>query len=372
MIQQEKIKVAAEKFLNGKGNLTSIKKELGLTNTSEIISEINNLGYYMKAGMKASTVINLKKATEEYIANIDNKPSLSKLCNKYHIASKTLSDRLKSLGYKIINYQNKLKFDDTVFDSIDTEEKAYWLGFIYADGYISGINSEGKNNYYFELSLKGSDKAHLNKFNKFMKHEDINHVKINKAECFNTGVICERCRWGGRSKHLWETLNNYGCVPSKSLILEFPNVNIFKDKSLIRHFIRGYWDGDGCLSYSNKEHTIANISVLGTNQFLTKIKNNLPLKTNYLLKNKNNNVTKELLVQGKNAFELTYYLYSDATIYLNRKYEKYLEYCRLYKELYILLQVKNGKILIDDSVLNSEIKKSESVQSIEIETANAE
>lgn len=361
MTQQEKITVAAKKFLNGEGNLTSIKKELGLIDTSEIILEINNLGYYMKAGMKASTVINLKKAVEEYIINVNNKPSLTKLCNKYHIALKTLSDRLKSLGYKIINYQNKLKFDDTIFDSIDTEEKAYWLGFIFADGYVSGFDSDGKNNYYFELSLKESDKNHLDKFNVFIKHEDINHVKINKAKCFNTEVVCERCRWGGRSKHLWETLNNYGCVPSKSLILQFPDESIFKDKSLIRHFIRGYWDGDGCLSYSNKEHTIANISVLGTNQFLTKIKNNLPLKIDYSLRNTSNNITKELLIQGKNAFELIYYLYSNATVYLNRKYEKYLEYCRLYEESYILLQVKNGKVLIDNPVLNLENKESKSV-----------
>ena len=49
-------------------------------------------------------------------------------------------------------------------------------------------------------------------------------------------------------------------------------------------------------------------------------------------------------------------------------FNKYLEYCRLYEESYILLQIKNGKICIDNSVLNSETKKSESVQSVEIET----
>ena len=53
--------------------------------------------------------------------------------------------------------------------------------------------------------------------------------------------------------------------------------------------------------------------------------------------------------------------YADSTIYLDRKFEKYLEYCRLYEESYILLQVKNGKIKIDNPVLSSETKESEPV-----------
>ena len=69
---------------------------------------------------------------------------------------------LQENGIEVINYQNLTKFNENVFDSIDTEEKAYWLGFIFADGYIS---LKGNS---FELSLKGSDSEHLDKFNKFM------------------------------------------------------------------------------------------------------------------------------------------------------------------------------------------------------------
>jgi len=359
---EELAELGAKKFLNGEGTLTDIKKELGLQNTVEMTQKLTDWGYYMRKGASAKSVIGLKKAEEEYIQNYNNNPSITKISKKYGISHKSLSDRIKSLGYEVINHQNKIKFDNTIFDTIDTEEKAYWLGFIFADGYVSG-EKDGKNEYYFELSLKGSDKSHLDKFNKFMKHEDVNHVKINRAECFNTGVMCDRCRWGIRDRHLWEILNSYGCIPSKSLILEFPKLEIFKDKTLIKHFIRGYWDGDGCLSYSNKEHTIANISVLGTEKFLTEVKNNLPLKTDYKLtyNNDKNSITKVLQLQGKNAFKLAYYLYADSAIYLDRKYKKYLEYCRLYEESYILLQVKNGKIKIDNPVLSSEIKESEPV-----------
>jgi hypothetical protein len=48
--------------------------------------------------------------------------------------------------------------------------------------------------------------------------------------------------WTIRNEHLWNTLKSLGCVPNKSLILKFPKLSIFSDESLIRHFIRGYFD----------------------------------------------------------------------------------------------------------------------------------
>lgn len=70
-----------------------------------------------------------------------------------------------------------------------------------------------------------------------MKHENDN-VKMGYVNC--EGKRCERCRWWITDKHLWKTLNKYGCTPRKSLTLQFPNENIFKSKDLIRHFIRGW------------------------------------------------------------------------------------------------------------------------------------
>ena len=86
--------------------------------------------------------------------------SLTKLATKYNITRWTLTKKLRELGIEIVNRQNKAKFDEHIFDNIDTEEKAYWLGFIYADGNISSI-TENTKRYEFELSLKGSDINHL-------------------------------------------------------------------------------------------------------------------------------------------------------------------------------------------------------------------
>lgn len=365
MEEKEKIELGVQKFLNGEGTLSEIRLMVKLADTKGMTKKLEEMGYHMYTGAKLSSIIGLKRAVEEYLSS--DKPSLTKIAKNNGIGRNVLSRRIKELGYDVINYQNKLKFNNTIFDSIDSEEKAYWLGFIFADGYIS---SSGNT---FEISLKGSDKEHLEKFNKFMEHEDPNHVKINKVKCVNNGTITDRCRWAVQDTHLWKTLNSYGCTPKKSLTLQFPKKSIFKDISLIKHFIRGYWDGDGCISYGNKEHSKAFLAVLGTEDFLTEMKNYLPLKFDYILQShKTNPLTKILCIQGKNGLELSYYLYNNSKIHLKRKFERYLEYCRLYKELYRELQTKNGEVCDDNPVVNSGIKKSESPYSVEIEPEKSE
>ena len=73
---------------------------------------------------------------------------------------------------------------------------------------------------------------------------------------------------------MWEALNNAGCVPNKSLILKFPSSNIVPTK-LLRHFIRGYVDGDGCLCITKPEKI--ELSILGTEEFLQGVLNSLSL-----------------------------------------------------------------------------------------------
>lgn len=322
----EKIKLGVQKYLSKEGTLTEISKELKVE-SKLINAELNKMGYFLHGGQKPEQVINLKLACDYYVKNIDKKISLSKISTMFSISKISLSKRLKSLGYEIINRQKQVKFNQYIFDSIDTEEKAYWLGFIFADGNISSITLNKKPVYRFELSLKYNDYEHLYKFNTFMQYIN-NNVKINDSKCNNK--VFKRCRWYIHNKYLWNILNNYGCVPNKSLILEFPEESIFKDKSLIRHFIRGYWDGDGCLSWCDKNHTQPCIEVVGTNQFLESIKKYLNLNAKLQAKNYDS-TTRQFSISRKQAFNIIKYLYSNSTIYLDRKYKIYLEYCRLYE-----------------------------------------
>ena len=107
---------------------------------------------------------------------IENEISIKKCSEKFGIGASTLSRYLKKeeIEVKKINLK-RYSYNEDYFQVIDSENKAYWLGFIYADGSISSQNGR----YSFELSLKGEDINHLHKFNSFMKY-DGNNVKLDK------------------------------------------------------------------------------------------------------------------------------------------------------------------------------------------------
>lgn len=246
-----------------------------------------------------------KKAKEKYLTG---NYSIAKLSKEFKLNQHWLSKRLKKDGIVIENKHNSLKFNNRVFDSINTEQKAYWLGFLYADGYVS--NGETTNNV--ELSLKLDDYDHLVKFKRFLKAQ--NDVKKDHF----------RCRFTVTNKYFREKLIELGCVNNKSLILKFPDIKIFKYSRLIKHFIRGYIDGDGCLCLvKNKNPQIA---ILGTKEFLNELQKHLQLnKTHKLSRNdyKSESNTFVLSFNGKTASKITKFLYKYSRVNLTRKYNKY-------------------------------------------------
>ena len=312
-------------------------------NKEDLFKLLQENNYYLAAnGKKRQTVINFHDAAEEMVKEAKlRKVTYTEFAKKYHIQSTNF------VAYCKKYYPETDKFDEHVFDSIDTEEKAYWLGFIFADGTInSGPLSDSKYvRYTFECSLQSSDSQHLEKMKEFFKKR--NSISINE----------QRCRLSFDSKHLWETLNNYGCTPNKSLTLQFPNKSIFKSLDLIRHFIRGYWDGDGCLTYKRPKYPT--ISCISTANFLTEVQNYFNTNKNlYIANNPDNGVTRVLKYNGQEAFNIVEYLYKNSNIYLNRKYDKYLEYCRIFEKSDILLQTNIGEGCDANTEITTETKES--------------
>ena len=258
--------------------------------------------------------INLENLKQEYLEG----KSCSYLAKKYNKCPGTISKYLKQSGIIIINHQNETKFNENIFDKIDTEEKAYWLGFIYADGFISSTRNA------FELSLKGSDINHLHKFNKFMQHAK-NNVKLGQSKCGNK--IFSRCRWSVVNKHLKQRLIELGCFPNKSLILRFPDLTIFSNKDLIYSFIRGYFDGDGSL-FKSQNQIIVKIS--GSKDFLQDLNSIFPAKS--IIKDFRSNVYTYSIYKHFDVLNFLNLIYKDANIYLDRKYQKYINICRAFQE----------------------------------------
>ncbi|MDE5977216.1 MAG: hypothetical protein K2G70_01950 [Turicibacter sp.] len=219
---------------------------------------------------------------------------------------------------------------------------------MYADGNISATG------YRIEIRLSIKDLSHLEKFRKFLNLETEIRTGIYNGNGF--------CHLSVRNKHLWNTLNNLGCTPCKSLNLKFPNINIFNNKSSILHFIRGYVDGDGCLTHYKKSNgSIATeVNLVGTENFLKSVKYLFGNQYGYI-KNKSckdwENKAHSLTFSGSVARKFARFLYEKATIYLERKYEKYLYFCRLEEESSLRKSSKIGEGCDANPEVSSEITK---------------
>lgn len=252
---------------------------------------------------------------EKLLELVKQQLSGHQIAEKMGINYTTVHRWLRKLKLNLPNYHNELKFDNTVFDVIDTEEKAYWLGFMYADGYVS---KEGNT---VELSLKGEDREHLEKFRMFLNNR--NEVKLGKTKY--EGKEFSRCRLVMTDKHFHDSLISKGCIPNKSLILKFPDTSIFASDNLIKHFIRGYIDGDGSI-YIGQGYAYFNI--IGTKEFLDGIIQYFPeinFHKYYKDKRHPDSNTFFILISGKASAQFGELLYNDSTIYLQRKYDKFIE-----------------------------------------------
>lgn len=299
-------------------------------------------------------IINL--AIEEYLNTPENLRSLTKLGEKYGIKRQTISRHLKQHGFDVKNYQNRTRLNENAFDNMQTEEQYYWLGFMYADGNISSTGNR------IEMRLSIKDLSHLEKFRQFLNLE----TEIRTGICNGNGF----CHLSVRNKHLWNTLNSLGCTPCKSLSLKFPSIKIFNNNKLnILHFIRGYVDGDGCLAYYKHGNSIkTEVNLVGTEEFLKEIKRLFGNQYGSI-KNKScinwENKSYSLSFQGMRARKFARFLYEKATIYLQRKYDKYLYFCRLEEESSLRKSSKIGEGCDANPEVSSGITKgSELLQSV--------
>lgn len=211
----------------------------------------------------------------------------------------------------IYNQNNDKYRNKSCFQTINTEEKAYWLGFLYADGYVS----EKEN----KVELTSKDFSHIKKFKDFVNVQ--NTIRTKKA------MGNDYYRISFRDKKITEDLVKKGCFQNKSLSLRFPTLKVVP-LHLQRHFIKGYFDGDGCVGiykYNRNGYERTNIVtiIIGTKPFLNKLIKVANLDHNiYSAKGRafEWRSGKKSTVKG-----FLDYIYKDSLVYLDRKYEKYLQ-----------------------------------------------
>lgn len=251
---------------------------------------------------------------DAYFDNI----AFSKLPEYLDISQRAVARVLKDKGVNT-RLKNRYTLDRDYFESIDTEQKAYWLGFLYADGYVG---DEKFNNVV--LGLIDTDKSHLDMF--------VEHISFtgNVRLAGRGGYKGSRERYvvNFSSKKMASDLRKLGLYPGKSTTMSsFPDI----PQSLIRHFIRGYFDGDGSVytarstSYHKGkmyEYRKPVVSIIATRDFAEEIAINLPYK--HRIRQSKSPDMVYIEYYGVSDFPLMYdELYNDATVYLQRKYDKF-------------------------------------------------
>ena len=123
------------------------------------------------------------------------------------------------------------KYNENYFEKIDSEDKAYFLGLICADGCI--LNNKKTYRYQVALKLHIKDIEILKTFIKCIdgEMEIWKHGQRDMVELKLSG------------KKMVNDLSNLGITNNKTFFLKYPNIL----EHLERHFLRGYFDGDGCI-----------------------------------------------------------------------------------------------------------------------------
>lgn len=254
------------------------------------------------------------------------KCSFSSLAKEFGVSYPTIRKLLVSEGVEIKpkGFANKrYSFDETYFEAIDSREKAYWLGFLYADGYVS--------NREMRVNLSHIDKNHLIKLKLAMKATH----KIKDTEKRTEDKIYKGNYLSIKSVKLANDLHRLGCTKNKSLTLTFPNKSILPKEYQI-DFIRGYFDGDGSLNYTTRngkflKRRYYSMSIVGTFEFLKQVKHILGIGSRIL---KNGNIY-VLEVRGNKQIPTTLeilYTNSENKTRLDRKYIVYNDMKKYLKE----------------------------------------
>jgi hypothetical protein len=229
------------------------------------------------------------------------------LAGYYNCSIITIQRKLrnaKDCNFRPIGHgSKKYKVNETFFDIIDNEDKSYWLGIMLTDGSTSGK--------LVRLSFKKDDESHLKKF--LASISSTHPIKHQNKEGFIQSYVSIG------NKHMRDSLIYKGIITKDKKVFKLP-------PELERHYWRGAIDGDGRLDF--KTNTIGLVGTKETCQAF-KIFCQKHVKTKAHVR-KHGNIW-SFRLHGNLAFELAEILYDNSSIYLDRKYQEYINWSSLHK-----------------------------------------
>lgn len=307
-----------------------------------------NVPFHEKYSSTPQTEEKIMNAVEEYKKS--KTITITECAEKYSIERHRLRDALKKLGIKthedviakdrngnnfVMKTKNagkricmRVSLDENFFEKIDTEEKAYWLGFLLADGSVS------KNSNRISIGLAIRDYDHLHRFKKSL------NLTANIAECFSRVKALDNyyptCSIRFSSEKMKNDLAKCNVTPLKS-----GHEKAFENlpKDLFRHYLRGFFDGDGSIGEydrgknsrcQNKRWFVSLVSSFELMQYFSDELNKRNISISKPQKCSNSFVYEIRTSNSLEIIKLMKFIYRGANIYLPRKYERASKICRLY------------------------------------------
>lgn len=273
----------------------------------------------------------LNKIKDMYI---EEHTSCVKIANHFNCAETVINRVLKGMNIEKRHTSARYSFNEHIFDIIDSKEKAYWIGFIWCDGYNCKRARRNKTTYEVKISLAEQDIEHLNKLKIFLNsNHNIKRYKFNSFDKDHTEI-----RLLLSNTYLGSVLESkYGMIAHREnadkLISNIP-MEYMKD------FIRGVIDAEGSIVMSYTHDKSRPLASYKSAVNLSTYKSLIGYIQDYLYENslitnksklyKRHQDRDEFCVQVKycgnnNVVKLLDWLYDGATIYLDRKYNKYIE-----------------------------------------------
>lgn len=177
---------------------------------------------------------------EDYKEYILGNLKMKDVYEKYEVNQNAMDYFFAEKGYVKRSTLRKENIKIDIFNPVNTPEAAYILGFYIADGCLNGNK--------FVITLNEKDKEILEKIRDYMspitkliyKKETINKQGIVSHPMYSFAFAC---------KEIVSCLEDLGLGKNKTYLSK--SIKNVVPKELMWDFIRGYWDGDGCISSSN-------------------------------------------------------------------------------------------------------------------------
>jgi hypothetical protein len=246
---------------------------------------------------------------------LDDQLSIEAIANKMGCSISKVQKYLEREGLTRSNLDSKrllsklTQHNSTFFDNIDTEEKAYWLGFFYADGYLA------KNGCVLTINLSWKDASHLQRFANIFQREVLVHERTPDKR---NGKIYRVATCSFSCVYLWNALIVKGIKQGNTLSEDISVFEHIPDE-LIHHFVRGFFDGDGFV-HQNKRGGLE-FGFVGSCPFMRHLRNLIVISTGLAApKLDDTHKLATLHWNGRGVSrQFENWLYYNATIWLERK-----------------------------------------------------